>query len=258
MPPKSRKPETRAAMVKAGCELLLEGGVEVVAKGLTLESVQQRAGVPRSTAYEAWSDQPANETPQQVLHREVLAAVATGRIGRSEIEATSAALRTPEATEIINSGDREMATRLVLWQAALATIETRQKSKAWLISIAAYGAAASTATNDVDDKLLRALTATRTEWLQVVIDEIYRPFGAILGLRPRDHIVHPSGEPWMSFAHAAAAVADGFTPVYSLDRESVTGLIYQHGTTAHETTLFGLALDAMAEYFLEMVPPETT
>ncbi len=241
-------------MIAAGTELLLESGVQVVAEGLTLDAVQRRAGLARSTAYEAWSEESTGEPPQEALRKAVLMTVAAERIGRREIEATAAALRDPGVDKIIKSGDREMATRTIVWQAALANLETRRASKAWLISVAAYGAAASTPGDDVDRQLTEVLNAARSYWIRVSIDEIYAPFGAILGLRPRPHIVHPSGEPWMTFAHAAAAIADGFAPVYTLDPDQLTGVRFVHEGTSYETTVFGLALDATVSYFLEKVP----
>lgn len=228
--------QTRALLLRAGMEMLLERGVSAGVQHIRLQDVLRRAGLTTGAAYRLWSDQAE-------YHRELAVAMMRMRVSgpadamRAQIDELIAAGATGE--EII----REAALAHVRG-AELLTEDARdlREAQSFRVALALRTAA------DTWPELTRASHERHRESIQAFTG-LYQYVIDAYGMRLREGLTIDD------FAEAMAAMAEGFA-IRSLERlpHPTFRMTGRDGTPEGDWTLLGLTVRALVDSF--MVPRE--
>ena len=189
--------DAREQMLAHGVKLLLTEGIQLGMSHITLDRVIKDVGVPRATAYRAWSG-PGIRHPQQSFQLEVLLRTINPEPGVHRVEATTAV-----AHDLFGStDDRSRAALSALARlSAMETIRARRHDPTWNIHLI-LGSMLSGPSGDLTRRARRELQhADRLSSARY--EEFYGLIAGAFGLRLRE------GRTLYQFAQVTGALADG-------------------------------------------------
>lgn len=247
--PRMARDELRTLFIEAGLTILREEGLAAIGEALTFKRVRERVeadtGIRVTNASiigRAWDSQFDFQT-------DVLATIAADDSG-AEITRTVQGLEPvllsmdPSSIESRRGTMREVA-RLT----ASANTSALNQSTDWLLWI---GIGAMTAVGVAPGRRRRIDSALEQAYLSMTdrMESIYQAGLDFVGYRVRD------GLTVNHFTIAVAALAEGCALRNRVDAARMKGIMRPTGPNGEEQewTLFGLALDALAEQFFEVDP----
>jgi hypothetical protein len=247
--PRMTRDELRTLFVESGLTILREEGLAAIGEVLTFKNVRERVeadtGIRVTNASligRAWDSQFDYQT-------DVLATIAANDSG-SEIARTVQGLvpvllsMDPSSLESRRGTMREVA-RLT----AAANTSALNQSTDWLLWIGIW---AMTAVGVPPERRRRIDSALEQAYLAMTdrMEAIYQAGLDFVGFRARD------GLTVNHFTIAVAALAEGCALRNRVDATRMKGIMRPTGPNGEEQewTLFGLALDALAEQFFEADP----
>ncbi|WP_244604291.1 hypothetical protein [Microbacterium oleivorans] len=224
--------QTRALLLRAGMQLLLERGVSAGVQHIRLQDVLRRTGLTTGAAYRLWSDQAD-------YHRELAVAMVRMRVtGPADVMRA----RVDELVAAGASGeDIIRGAALAHVQAAeLATDDPTDLLDAQSFRVAL----ALRTTADTWPELTEASHERHRESIEA-FTELYQQVIDAYGMRMREGLTIED------FAEAMAAMAEGFA-IQSLERlpHPSFQLSGSDGTPAGEWTLLGLTVRALVDSFM--------
>ena len=248
--------ELRTLFIESGLTLLREEGLAAIGEVLTFKNVRERVeadtGIRVTNASligRAWDSQFDFQT-------DVLATIAANDSG-SEIARTVQGL-VPVLLSMDPSSleSRRRTMREVARLTAAANTSVLNQSTDWLLWIGIW---AMTAVGVAPERRRRIDSALEQAYLAMTdrMEAIYQAGLDYVGYRIRD------GLTVNHFTIAVAALAEGCALRNRVDATRMRGIMRPTGPNGEEQewTLFGLALDALAEQFFEVdpdwVPPPT-
>lgn len=224
--------QTRALLLRAGMQMLLERGVSAGVQHIRLQDVLRRAGLTTGAAYRLWNDQAD-------YHRDLAVAMV-----RMRVAGPADAIRA-RVDELIAAG---ASGEEIIRGAALAHVQASElttEDPTDLLDAQSFRVAlALRTTADTWPELTEASYARHRESIEAFI-EVYQYVIDAYGMRLREGLTIED------FAEAMAALAEGFA-IRSLERlgHPTYQLSGADGTPAGEWTLLGLTVRALVDSFM--------
>ncbi len=181
--------DTKAQLIDHGLNELIKGRVKISAGGLSLEKAHKELGIPRSSAYAAWSHETLK--PQDAYRRTVLLHARDLSLQRFNDDQLASALQM-----VVDGAPFEDVVRIVGNQAT-----TWPPPDGWEIEIAA-----ACATVSLTDSERQELTASLREQFEDFSENLYGDLLEHYGFEPR-----PSYGPdaIISLANGIAMIIEG-------------------------------------------------
>ncbi|CAL4860900.1 hypothetical protein [Microbacterium sp. MM2322] len=228
--------QTRALLLRAGMQLLLERGVSAGVQHIRLQDVLRRTGLTTGAAYRLWNDQAD-------YHRDLAVAMVRMRVAGP---ADTIRARVDELIEAGASGED------IIRGAALAHVQAAEltaEDPTDLLDAQSFRVAlALRTTADTWPELTEASLERHKESI-TAFTELYQHVIDAYGMRMREGLTIDD------FAEAMAALAEGFA-IQAMERipHATYRLSGADGTPSGDWTLLGLTVRALVDSF--MVPRE--
>ena len=244
-----RRDETRAMFIQAGQAILREEGLGTGGEALTLKRVSDRVHADHGIRFtnasligRIWANQSAFQT-------DVLATIASND-SNAEVEASLDRMAPFLASMDTSTEEARRWTIRELCRVMCAVhIDTLRNSTDWSLWIGIW---ALTAVGTAPERRRRVDEALRQSYLDVTdqMEAIYRSLLDLLGFRPRQ------GLTIRQFAIAVAALTEGCVLRDRVDGAQMNHIVRPTGRDGEdqEWTLFGIALVALVEQFVELDP----
>jgi len=244
-----RRDETRAMFIQAGQAILREEGLGTGGEALTLKRVSDRVHAEHGIRFtnasligRIWANQSAFQT-------DVLATIASND-SNAEVEASLDRMAPFLASMDTSTEEARRWTIRELCRVMCAVhIDTLRNSTDWSLWIGIW---ALTAVGTAPERRRRVDEALRQSYLDVTdqMEAIYRSLLDLLGFRPRQ------GLTIRQFAIAVAALTEGCVLRDRVDGAQMNHIVRPTGRDGEdqEWTLFGIALVALVEQFVELDP----
>lgn len=239
--------ETRELLLESARRELDFSGVPPDLSHISFEAVIADVGVPRSSAYSAWSAPDSQLTPQQRFKRELLRrAIVDNGMGVRDLGALNAAA----AAVLDQWGDAD--TRVLVTEIVRTASHDQYVSSinrpGFRVSLAVFFAAVSGSPDDVDEEMLGWLGEADLQWT----DHLSKSLIAIcelVGLTPRPELDGPLF--WRRLAMAISALGEGLSIRTMTGAESVQSGIELPGPDGELVpwTIFGIANMALIDRF---------
>ena len=239
--------ETSERLIAAGLDALTRQGMSVGLDAVNLEQAVRDAEVPRSSAYAIWSTDELYP-PQVCFQRAVLRRAADERTRSIEqLKQTS--------TELIEKHAGSMTSRQLLMELIRVgggeNIEALSETLGWQLMIATR-AILQSAPATYDQDLTDWINDSEEEVRLSTIEEVYRPFVALLGLEPRPEF----GERAYHYGEiTAASLAEGLAMRHGLRAsEYLGGIVHPElGDEENPWTLYSLMFEQLLRLFFQPV-----
>jgi hypothetical protein len=247
--PRVSREDLRTLFIEAGRSILREEGLGAGGEALTFKRVSERVeadvGIRVTNASligRVWANQYDYQT-------DVLATVAADD-SASEIAQTVEGLAPLLADlDVSTEEGRRYAMREACRLSAAANMAALGRSRDWAIWIGVW---AVTAVGAATERRRRIEAALERSYLDVTerMESVYRASIDLAGFRVRP------GLSIRQFTIAVAALAEGCVLRDRVDADQMNGIMRPTGRNGEEQewTLFGLALEALAEQFFELDP----
>lgn len=239
--------ETGERLVQAGLAALARQGMSIGLDSVNLEQAVRDADVPRSSAYAIWS---THETlaPQEAFQRAVLRRAAEDRTHTIEqLQQTAADI---VETHSATMSSRQLLNELIRVGGGENEIALSQ-SLGWQLMIAVRVILQS-APSSLDEELTTWMNDSEEEARLSTIDEVYRPFVALLGLEPRPEF----GERAYHYGEiAASSLAEGLSTRHKLRAsEYLTDIVHPEINDPDKPwSLYALMFEQLLRVFFQPV-----
>lgn len=243
--------------------LLIDHGVAVlIAEGtdrpLTLARVFdhiERSGAARVTKGSVLGPQRLWESQQAFrLDVEVEAVRRWGDSSMIDPRFATTTAEVLEASNLTTFPGRRLAFIELIRRVGEATLESNRRHPLWGIVVALWGRVSCSPTSPDVQRLSRALAQAHARMLAIGIEMVYRPLGAMIGLRGRDGL-WSAEEGYRMTIFAASSLGMGMTLDQQFGHRDEPFLLPTGpGGALRSWSIYALATKGIVEEFLEVDP----
>lgn len=239
--------ECRSRLVAAGIDALAERGLSVGLDAVNLEQAVRDAGVPRSSAYAAWSRE--DHSPQELFQQAVLMRAVETRRETTDALNHEVAEFLADMPEGLSNQDllRELIRRI-----ATSNLQTVLESRSWQIVFAMRSILNTASENSaLEDELLTWMRTDEETLRNETIDTLYRPMAEVFEMRPRPEYGEKA---WHLTEIAASSLSEGLSMRHQLPAADYFYGLAHPEAPAEDWSIMALLFERIVDMFFEPVP----
>lgn len=240
--------ESKGLLVEAGLEMFDTEGMAPSFDAITLERAVRSTGVSRSSAYNIWSDENTEYSPQEAFQWEVIKHL----IADATVSQTTDAFLSAGTAALESGLEGIELRRELIRRAANAHLVGLEQRRSLRIVYALLASANSVPEASVNQQLMQWLRDNEANFRDRLISGAFLPFAVAVNYVPR-----PEFDPdlvWLQFTAALMSVGDGLFSRTRLTSPDVLYGVLPADGDPEGWSLYAIAVDALVERFFEPGP----